>query len=71
MADTERILLLIERRGLKRKKIAEMMGISVTSLWRKINGKSEFDAREIVAFSDILGVSSNAERDRLFLRKSG
>lgn len=70
MANTEEILRLINEKGLKKKHIASELGISTTALWRKIRGLSEFDAREIVQMSEILGVKTATETNRLFLRKS-
>jgi len=42
-------------RGIPIKRAAEVMGLSTTTLWRRLNGKSEFTAREMTAFSALVG----------------
>jgi len=50
--------------GVDRKKIAEKLGISPTSLNYKLNGRTQFKANEIQVLSAILGIS--AEKDKYF-----
>jgi predicted transcriptional regulator len=50
---------LLDESGLKRKVIAERMGITRSSFYKKQKKpKQSFDANEMVALADILGVDS-------------
>lgn len=70
MTNTEALIRLINSKGLKMKYIASELGIGVTTLWRKVRGMSDFRQSEIVKLSELLGITSASERDRLFLRKT-
>lgn len=56
----------IEDSGLKMQFIADKMGISRSSLNNKIKNRSEFRTGEIESLCGILGISSIAERHRVF-----
>lgn len=68
MVKTDELISRINDKGLKMKFIATTLGISVTSLWRKIRGMTDFRGSEIAKLSEILGLSS-ADVNRLFLCK--
>lgn len=53
----DKIKKLIEQKGLKLFAIAKILGISRTTLWWKLTGKSEFTRSEMQKLSDILGCS--------------
>lgn len=55
MTDSERLLNDIQDKGLKRKFIAEKLGISQYQLSKKINNIVEFKASEIKLICGILG----------------
>jgi|GEM_PF-979089 len=50
--------------GIERKKLAELLGISPTSLNYKLNNKKQFKANEIFALSKILSIE--AHKDEYF-----
>ena len=52
--DLERLGIYLEESGVKKARIAEALGISETSLRNKLNGKTPFLWREIVALSVVL-----------------
>lgn len=66
MINTVELNVAIVRRGLTKKKLAENLGISESSLQYKINNKREFKVSEIVKLRDTLGLSV-AETSEIFL----
>lgn len=65
MVNTEAILALIEQRGVKRRFIAQQMGISETRMHRLLNGwKWKLD--EVVAFCRVMNLTRK-QRDEFFL----
>lgn len=60
---------LIEEKGLKYSFLIKKLGISYTSLCRKLNGKSEFKASEITTLSEVLGLTNANEIMKIFLIK--
>lgn len=56
MTNTKALNQLVEDSGIKRQKIAEMLGISRHALNQKINNVTEFKASEILKLSSILGI---------------
>lgn len=69
MINTIELNVAIVRRGLTKKKVAESLGISESSLQYKINNKREFKVSEIVKLRDTLGLSV-AETSDIFLPSS-
>lgn len=61
MTNTKALNRLVEDSGIKRQKIAEMLGISRYALNQKINNVTEFKASEILKLSDILGIAKKEE----------
>lgn len=59
----------IDRSGMKRYKIAEMMGLTRVGLAKKISGETEFKRSEISKICDILNLD-NTTRDRIFFGDS-
>lgn len=53
----DKIKRLIEKKGLKLMAVAKMLGISRTTLWWKLNNKSEFTRSEMQKLADILSCS--------------
>lgn len=64
--DTNRLIDLIEKSGLKKKKIADSLGISYPTLQRKLNGTAEFKSSEINILKDLLGITSAKEFNAVF-----
>ena len=61
----EKLKKKIESTGLKIVFIADQLGITRESFYKKLNGSNEFKASEIRKLSEIL-VLSSAERDDIF-----
>lgn len=70
MTNTKLLEQAIERSGLKKGKIAEVLGVSRASLINLINNRSEFKASQITAFSNLLGLTAE-ERDAIFFAVNG
>ena len=67
----EKNLLLLGKMaeaGYTRRSLAEEIGIGEYSLSKKINGKSDFNVREVVAICDALHISDDADKAQIFLR---
>ncbi len=61
MVNTEWLKSKITSSGYKMSKIALLLRISQVSLWRKINGKTEFKPSELLALAKILNISDLRE----------
>jgi transcriptional regulator with XRE-family HTH domain len=55
----------IRTSGLKMQYVAEKLGISRASLWKKMSGRVEFKVSEIAEISKVLNLTSD-ERDYIF-----
>lgn len=67
MINTVELNVAIMRRGLTKKKVAEILEISESSLQYKINNKREFKVSEIVKLQNMLGLSVTETND-IFLQ---
>ena len=56
---------LIEQRGIKISYICRETGICRTSLWKKMNGMTEFKQSEVAKISEVLGLKKR-EVDSIF-----
>lgn len=65
MFDRKRFRAKVIEKGLTLQKIAEIMGIKEATLYRKMNGDSDFTRNEIQLFREKLGLSA-AETDAIF-----
>lgn len=68
MINTIELNVAIVRSGLTKRKIAESLGISDSSLQCKIKNKHEFKASEILKLRDSLGLSPEELNDIFFAR---
>ena len=66
MVKTNELLAVIDASGMKKQFLAKELGISIATFWRKIRGLTEFKPSEIARLSELLGIGSLKERDRLF-----
>ena len=57
----------IAESGLKKTAISEKTGILRATLYNRLNGIGEFTATEIVALTNVLGLTID-ERDQIFLQ---
>ena len=69
MTDTSRLRQIIMDKGLKMSYICERMGITYSTLRRKIDNESEFTASEIAALGDLLDMSEQVRTAIFFARK--
>lgn len=66
VTNTQLLLKKIEESGLKKRFIAEKVGITSAQLAKKIFGKSQFKAEEIKNMCDVLHIVSLDEREQIF-----
>lgn len=65
MTNTNQLKACMIREGISQERLAELIGISQTSLSYKVNNKRKFDAVEIKAIKDALHLTPE-ERDAIF-----
>ncbi|WP_032703817.1 helix-turn-helix domain-containing protein [Mycobacteroides abscessus] len=51
-----RALSVVDASGVDRRDIASNLGISVTTLNRRLSGESPFNANELVGLANVLGI---------------
>lgn len=66
MVNTSVLLEMVKDNGLTLKGVAKKMGISYMSLHRKAKNVSPFRVSEVEMLCRIVGISTKAERDRIF-----
>ena len=66
MTDTTKLNRIIEQSGLKKRFIAETMGLSPYGLSLKINNINEFKTGEIERLCDIRRIEDVNDRDAIF-----
>lgn len=69
MTDIKALNDAIDRSGIKKRAIAEALGISANCLTTRLNGTTEFKSSEIAILRDLLRLS-NEDVVRIFLRSS-
>ena len=65
MADLDRLRAKIDDAGIKKQKIAEMLGITRQALSNKLSGRSDFRLRELDPLCNVLQLTA-AERTEIF-----
>lgn len=70
MTNTEALNDIIEKSGLKKKYIAERLGLSSYGMQRKIENVNEFKSTEIAALCKLLGINSLEQKERIFFANS-
>lgn len=68
MTNTSLLEEMIAKSGMKKKFLAEAIGITTAALTMKIRNIREFKASEIEILCNHLGVSSLEDRQRIFLQ---
>ena len=66
MTDTQKLKGLIVSAGKTQKEVAKETGISANTFSKKINGTCEFTVREIIKICDILNITDNGEKMKIF-----
>ena len=64
MTNTSMLNDYILKSGIKKKKIAETLGISYTSLRKKMNNAVDFRADEVLKMCKLLGINNSATLDK-------
>lgn len=70
MTNTSMLEECILKSGIKKKKIAETLGISYTSLRKKMDNTVDFKADEVLKLCKLLGISSSKVRDAIFFNEN-
>lgn len=70
MTNTELLEREIAYSGIKKGKIAETLGISYTSLRRKMDNTVDFKADEVLKLCKVLGINSAKKRDAIFFNEN-
>jgi hypothetical protein len=65
MTNTLELDYAIKRAGLDREKVAEILGIGITTLFNKLHNKVEFKASEIAKLKSLLNLTKE-QRDMIF-----
>ena len=68
MTDLAALKRIIKDSGMTMVAISKKTGILRETLYNRLNGKSEFNASEMMSLSGVLGLS-NSERDSIFFAK--
>ena len=66
MTDTKLLNEIILKSGLKKRWIADKMGLSPYGLTLKINNSSHFNAKEIRTLCKLLDITSLRDKERIF-----
>ena len=69
MTNFELLQAKIKESGMTIVAICEKSGIDRATFYNRINGKSEFTAKEVVELSEVLHLSK-PDRDKIFLTKT-
>ena len=66
MVNTTELKNFVKESGMTMQGIARKMGVSSRSLHRKVRNEAPFRTCEIEAFCRIIGVTTKAEKERIF-----
>lgn len=69
MVKTQELEEIIKSSGLKKKYIANQLGVTVYGLSLKINNIHEFKLSEFVKICDILNITDPQKRSEIFLQQ--
>lgn len=67
MVDTKALLEAVDESGMTFSEVAKKMGFSYRSLYRKARNKTIFRISEVEMFCKIVGLSTKAKREKIFL----
>ncbi len=67
MVVTDALLEAVNENGMTLKGVAKKMGISYMSLYRKARNVTPFRISEVEMFCKVVGVSTKARREKIFL----
>lgn len=69
MFDAKKFRIILMQRDKSISDIASLMGVNITTVYRKINGRSDFYRDEIQLISDYLRLSTE-EKEEIFFAKN-
>lgn len=69
MVDTTRLNNIIDRSGIKKKYLAESMGLSAYGLAKKLKGENDFKVSEAVTICRLLGINKANDKVSIFFGK--
>lgn len=69
MTNTDLLEEAISKSGLKKRWIADKMGLSEYGLSLKIQGINEFKASEVSQLCELLGIKSLTQKENIFFAK--
>ena len=67
MLDSSKLKGKMAEAGETQKTLASKIGMSTNSLSNKLKGKRDFTVIEVKKICDVLGISDNAEKAKIFL----
>lgn len=67
MVRTDALLEAVKENGMTLNGVAKKMGMSYMSLYRKARNASPFRISEVEMFCKVVGVSTKARREKIFL----
>lgn len=67
MVATDALLETVKENGMTLNGVAKKMGMSYMSLYRKARNVSPFRISEVEMFCKVLGLSTKAKREKIFL----
>lgn len=70
MTNTELLRKKIAESGLKVSYVAEYVGITRSSFWKKVHNKSPFNQYEIESLCNVLKIDRLKEKENIFFAKS-
>ena len=70
MTNTEELLKLIDRSGLKKGFIATALGLTTYGFQKKVENKSQFKAEEIKLLCDLLNITSLEKKEEIFFAEN-
>lgn len=69
MVDLKTLNKTIDQSGMKLSAISDKMGVTRTTLYNKVSGRTEFNASEIETLANVLHLSEK-DRNSIFFAKS-
>lgn len=66
MTDTQELLKIIEKSGLRKGFIAKKLSLTTYGFQKKVENKSQFKAEEIKILCEVLKITSLEEKEKIF-----
>lgn len=69
MLNGSKLIGIMAEQGMSQRKLAQCLNVSKNTINAKINGKSCFNAEEIIKICSLLGISDDQLKVEIFLRE--